>query len=77
MIGDKRATKIETFNLITKLKAELKLKLLGKKKGNKSIIMKQKLIQVTIKFAKLKNEGRESLKLEPKPVQSVINSFQN
>ena len=39
--------------------------------------MKQKLIQVTIKFAKLKNEGRESLKLEPKPVQSVINSFQN
>ena len=39
--------------------------------------MKQKLIRVTIKFAKLKNEGRESLELEPKPVQSVINSFQN
>lgn len=39
--------------------------------------MKQKLIQVTIKFAKLKNEGTESLKLESKPVQSVINCFQN
>ena len=37
MIGDKRATKIETFNLITKLKAELKLKLLGKKKKRQQI----------------------------------------
>ena len=77
MIGDKRATKIETFNLITKLKSGIKVETARKKKGNKSIIMKQKLIQVTIKFAKLKNEGRESLKLEPKPVQSVIKSFQN
>ena len=36
--------------------------------------MKQKLIQVTIKFEKQRNGER--LKLEPKPVQSVINSFQ-